>query len=108
MNTSRIIAPLAIGIGLLTALAAHASDVLIPDRARLQAMSQEEFAAYREQLQGRVEGTATAEPYLIRDAGNNGRNQPVNRSDGGGYGKGYGSRSGQGNGQAGRGGGSYR
>lgn len=103
MNLSRIIAPLAIGTGLLAAPAAHAADVAIPDRARLQTMSQEEFAAYREQIQNRVEGTGAAEQRLMRDAAINGRSQPDSRNDGGGYGQGYGSR----NSQDGRRGGGY-
>lgn len=109
MNTSRIIAPLAIGIGLLAASAAHASDVAIPDRARLQAMSQEEFAVYREQIQSRIEGLGAAEQRLMQETSVNGRSQMDNRNAGGGYGKGYGSRNGQGSGQGGgRGGGRHR
>jgi len=107
MNASRIIAPLAIGMGLLTALAASAQEVVIPDRARLQAMSREEFAAYREQLQSRAEGIGTAEQRLMRDAGINGRSQMDSRNAGGGYGRGYGSRQGASQG-GGRGGGRHR
>lgn len=109
MNIFSIIVPLAFGTGLLTAVAASAQEIAIPERARLQAMSQEEFAAFREQIQSRAEGMGAAEQRLMRDAGINGRNQLDSRNDGGGYGKGYGSRSGQANGQGGgRGGGRHR
>jgi len=109
MNTSGIIASLAIGIGLLAAPAAHASDDAIPDRTRLQTMSREEFAAYREQIHNRAEGSGAAQRRPTRDAGGNGRSLLDGRNDGGGYGQGYGSRQGAGQGSGyGRGGGLRR
>lgn len=102
-------------LGLSTVMAASAQELALPDRARLQAMSQEEFAGYREQIQNRIEGLGAAEQRLMRDTGINGRNQLDNRNAGGGYGQGYGSRSGQSGGQGngrgsgyGRGGGRHR
>ncbi|MDP2828403.1 MAG: hypothetical protein Q8O37_07335 [Sulfuricellaceae bacterium] len=90
--------------------AAIAEDLVIPDRARLQAMSQEEYATYREQIQHRMDGSSQAEQNL-RDSSVNGRNQMGNREATGGYGQGYGSRGTQGMGQSagqGRGGGRHR
>lgn len=86
-------------LGLSTVMAASAQDLALPDRARLQTLSQEEYARYREQIQNRIEGLGAAEQRLVRDTGINGRSQLDNRNTGGGYGQGYGSRSGQGGGQ---------
>lgn len=90
--------------------AAMAEDLIIPDRARLQAMSQEEYSTYREQIQQRMDGSSQAE-QRARDSSLNGRSQMGNREATGGYGQGYGSRGAQGMGQGagqGRGGGRHR
>lgn len=96
---------LALGLGLLAATAAPAQDLVIPDRARLQAMGQEEYAAYREQIQNRVDGMSLAEQNLMRDSSINGRRQMENRAAaagyGQGYGQGYGARGHQGGGRGG-------
>lgn len=102
---------LVLGVGLLATTAAPAQDLVIPDRARLQAMDQEEYAAYREQIQNRMDGMSAAERNLIRDSGVNGRRQMEGRDAAGGYGQGYGSRnrpSGGEGGGYGRGGGRGR
>jgi hypothetical protein len=95
---------------LSAASAANAENLVIPDRARLQAMSQEEYSLYREQIQHRMDGSSQAEQN-VRDSGLNGRSQMGNREATGGYGQGYGSRGAhgmeQGAGQ-GRGGGHRR
>lgn len=92
---------LALGLGLLAATAALAQDLVIPDRARLQTMGQEEYAAYREQIQNRVDGMDAAERNLMGDSSGNGQRQMENRDAAGGYGQGYGSRNLQGGGQGG-------
>ncbi len=108
MNLARI-ALLVCALALFAAVADSAQGAAMPGRERLQSMSQEELAGYREQIQSRVEGLGAAERRLMRDAGIDGRNQVDSRSDGGGYGQGYGSRNGQGAGQDnGRGGGHGR
>lgn len=106
MNASAII-PLV--LWLFTAMAASAQELVIPDRARLQAMSQEELTGYREQIQRHIDGLGAAEQRLMRETGVNGRSLLENPSAGGGYGRGYGSRGGQGRGSGyGRGGGRHR
>ena len=100
MNLARMTAQLAF-IGMLAASEAPALDLVIPDRARLQAMSQGEYAAYREQVQARLDDMSTAERDLVRDSNINGRRQMESRNVGGSYGQGYGARSAQGVGRGG-------
>lgn len=103
MHTSNIIALLISGS---LASPVWAQDIVIPDRQRLQAMSQEEFDAYRQQLRSRMDGASPAEQSLARESGVNGREQMDKRNNG--YGQGYGSRNVQGTepgGMSGHGGG---
>lgn len=107
--------PLVFVLGLFTALAASAQEPAIPDQARLQAMSREELAGFREQIQKRIDGLGAAEQRLMRETSIDGRSQMDNRNAGGSYGQGFGSRNSQsgtqGNGRGGgygRGGGRHR
>lgn len=100
MNISVFLVPLALGLG-FSASVAVAQELVIPDRQRLQAMSHEEYDAYREQMRSRMEEHSPAEQNLMRDTGVNGREQMEKQSKG--YGQGYGSRNGY---DAGTGGGS--
>lgn len=102
---------LVLGLGLLAATAAPAQDLVIPDRTRLQAMGREEYAAYREQIQNRIDGMGAVERNLMLDPSVNSQRQMENRDAAAGYGQGYGSRNRQGGGQGGgygRGGGRGR
>lgn len=102
---------LVLGLTVLAATATQAQELAIPDRARLQAMGREEYAAYREQIQNRVDGMSEAERNLMRDSSVNGQRQMETRNGAAGYGQGYGSRNRQGGGQGGghgRGGGRGR
>jgi hypothetical protein len=90
MSAPRLIAVLAL---LLTPGAAGADELVQVDRARLQAMSRDEFSAYREQLHSRADNLDSAEQRLQREAAVTGRS----RLDSG-YGQGYGSRGGRGGG----------
>lgn len=95
---------------LIVNTAVFAEELVIPDRARLHAMSQEEYATYREQIQHRMDGSSQVEQNL-RDARLSDRSQTGNREATGGYGQGYGSRGAQGLGSGGgqgRGGGRHR
>lgn len=107
MNFWKIVLP-ALGLGLFAATTATAQDIVIPDRARLQTMSQEEYSAYREQIQIRVDGMSVAERNLMGGFRINSQRQIENHNAAGAYGQGYGSRSPQGGGRGsgnGRGGG---
>lgn len=109
--TRPVFQSIALGLGLLAATAAPAQDLVIPDRARLQAMGREEYAAYREQIQNRVDGMGAVERNLMLDPSVNSQRQMENRDATAGYGQGYGSRNRQGGGQGGgygRGGGRGR
>lgn len=91
MNASGFLVLLALGAG-LPASAAMAQELVIPDRQRLQAMSHEEYDAYRKQMRSRIEGANPAEQNLARESGVNGREYMEKP----GYGQGYGARIGQG------------
>jgi hypothetical protein len=85
---------LALLILAFTAQQAAGQELVIPDRQRLQAMSFEEYDAYREQMRNRMEGLGPAERNLMRESDVSGREQMERQSNG--YGQGYGSRRGPG------------
>lgn len=91
MNISGFLAALVLGPG-LSAQAVMAQELVIPDRQRLQAMSHEEYDAYREQMRNRMNGLGPAEQNLMREPAIGGREQMEGR----GYGQGYGARNFQG------------
>lgn len=98
MNISGFLAVFVLGLG-LSAQAAVAQELVIPDRQRLQAMSHEEYDAYREQMRNRMNDLGPAERNLMREPDANGGE----RMEGRGYGQGYGARNFQGAEQAGMG-----
>jgi hypothetical protein len=85
--------------GLITASSVQADDLVIPDRTRLQVMSQEEYAGYRRQIQSSVDGMGAAERNFAREPVSVGNREA-------GYGQGYVFRHAQGG--RGRGGGRSR
>jgi hypothetical protein len=85
--------------GLITASSVQAGDLVIPDRARLQTISQEEYAGYRRQIQNSIDGMGATERNLAHEPA------PVGNRDVG-YGQGYAFRHAQGG--RGRGGGRSR
>lgn len=101
MNASGLLVLLALGAG-LPASAAMAQELVIPDRQRLQAMSHEEYDAYRAQMRSRMDGANPAGQNLAREPVENGREYM--EKFGNGYGQGYGSRKGLGADQGGMGG----
>ena len=72
---------------LVMAIPVQAGELVIPDRARLQALSQEEYSSYRQQLQSRVDRMGLGERNFVREP-----TQVGARDVRSGYGQGYGSR----------------
>lgn len=91
MKASGLTTLLALWLG-LSASAALAQEIAIPDTQQLQTMSIEEYETYREQMRSRMEDASPTE----RDPEPEPHKQAEKRNTGSGYGQGYGTRNGQG------------